>query len=458
MKNAKTLLSNLFLIFISLLLSNSIHAQCKNWMDSPDKEAAETAHVLYRQEVKNKNYDAAYDNWKKAYELAPAADGKRPSHYADGRKILKHKYDNETDEAKKKELAAFVIRLYDEQMECYANEAVMLGFKAYDMFYKFRSPYPETYEILKEAIKKGGKNSSYTVLDPMATIAVYLFTNKKMDKEEARAIHDQLMEIADHNINNGNKYAAQYKASKENVTARFAEIKYQIFDCEYFKNELKNEIEEAKKDPVKGSEMYGKLRQRHCADDDPLLMAFKRDYEQYAAAENAKRQAEFEANNPGMLAKKAYDAGDYKGAITKYDEAIAKETDPQKQATYYMSKASIQYRKLKSYSAAKSSCRKAASLRPDWGRPYMMIGDMYASGSRSCGDDWAARLAILAAYDKYAYAKSVDSSVAADAQKRMSKYRASFPDKEEAFMRKVTKGQKVSVPCWIGETVTIRFR
>ena len=458
MKNAKTLLSNLFLIFISLLITNSINAQCKNWMDSPQKDEAETAHVLYRQDVKNKDYDAAYDNWKKAYEIAPAADGKRPSHYSDGRKILKHKYDNETDEAKKKELADWIIKLYDEQMQCYGNEAILLGFKAYDMFYKFRSPYPETYEILKLAIEKGGKNSPYTVLDPMATIAVYLFTNNKMDKEKARATHDKLMEIADFNINNGNKYADQYKAAKQNVIARFAEIKYQIFDCEYFKNELKDEIEQAKNDPVKASEMYGKLRQRHCADDDPLLMTFKKNYEKYAAEENAKRQAEFEANNPGMLAKKAYDAGNYKEAIAKYDEAIAKETDPEKQAGYYFSKASIQFRKLKSYSAAKASAKKAAALRPGWGRPYMLIGDMYASGSRSCGDDWAARLAILAAYDKYAYAKSIDSSVADDAQKRMSKYHASFPDKEEAFMRKVKKGQKVSVPCWIGESVTIRFR
>ena len=169
MKNVQILLSFLFSTLFCLSLTTSITAQCENWVNSPNKEDAETAHVLYRQEVKNKNYDGAYDNWMKAYELAPAADGKRPSHYADGRKILMHKYDNEADEAKKKELADFILKLYNQQMECYGNEAALLGFKAYDMFYKFRSPYTDTYEILSEAMKKGGKSAPYTVMDPMAT-------------------------------------------------------------------------------------------------------------------------------------------------------------------------------------------------------------------------------------------------------------------------------------------------
>ena len=458
MKNEQNLFTLLFLFFICLSTNTSVTAQCENWVNSPNMADAETAHVLYRQEVKNKNYEAAYENWKKAYELAPAADGKRPSHYADGRKILMDKFNKETDEAKKKELIAFILKLYDQQMECYGNEAVLLGFKAYDMFYYFRSLYSETMATLNTAVEKGGKNSPYTVLDPYATITVYDFTNNNIDKVKARAAHDMLIEIADHNINNGSKYAAQYTQAKEAVIGRFAEIKYQIFDCEYFKNEEKPRYDADPDNPILAKELYNNLKARGCDETDPFLAELKGKYVAYAEAENARLKAEFEANNPGMLAKKAYDAGDFQGAINKYEEAISKEENPEQQAGYYFSMASIQFRKLKAYSSARESARKAANLRSGWGRPYMLIGDMYATTSRNCGDDWGARLAVLKAVEMYQQAKSVDSEVASEANERIGKYRSSFPEKSEGFMRQVSAGQSVSVPCWIGGTVTVRFK
>lgn len=75
---------------------NNAAAQCQTWNDSPRKSEAEDAHVIYRPFLKGKdvpdlvkmddaNFNIAFDNWKKAYEIAPAADGQRPSHYADGR-------------------------------------------------------------------------------------------------------------------------------------------------------------------------------------------------------------------------------------------------------------------------------------------------------------------------------------------------------------------------------------
>ena len=67
------------------------------------------------------------------------------------------------------------------------------------------------------------------------------------------------------------------------------------------------------------------------------------------------------------------------------------------------------------------------------------------------------RLAVLAALDKYSYAKSIDSSVADEANSRISKYNASKPTKDEAFMRGHKKGSSAKVGCWIGESVKIRF-
>ena len=73
---------------------------------------------------------------------------------------------------------------------------------------------------------------------------------------------------------------------------------------------------------------------------------------------------------------------------------------------------------------------RAAKLRPNWGQPYMLIGDMYASSSSSCGSDaWEKQIAVLAALDKYAYAKSIDSSVAEDANSKIARYSSYKPEK-----------------------------
>ena len=200
------------------------------------------------------------------------------------------------------------------------------------------------------------------------------------------------------------------------------------------------------------------LKSQGCADTDPVIVKLSEEWKKYANEENARLQKEFEANNPAAAAKAAYDDGKYQEAISKYKQAIAEETDNEKKATMLFAIASIEFRKLSLYSKARSTAMEAARLNPGWGRPYLLIGDMYGKTARSCGDSWNQRLAILAAMDKYNTAKSIDGSVAGEANDRLSNYYGSLPDKSEGFMRGVSEGQTASVGCWIGETVRLRFK
>jgi hypothetical protein len=47
--------------------------------------------------------------------------------------------------------------------------------------------------------------------------------------------------------------------------------------------------------------------------------------------------------------------------------------------------------------------------------------------------------------------------VSAEASKKISLYGASIPPKDEAHMRGIAEGVRVSTGCWIGETVTLRY-
>jgi len=362
--------------------------------------------------------------------------------------------------------------LYDGCIACYnagvmtikgGAEAVekrigyLLGQKAYDMYYELNAPYSENLEAFDVAVAKTGNTTLYNVLIPYATIATYQFQKGLIDQQKARSIFDAIVPIAEHNIEKGGDYGPYYESALANIKSELNKIERDIYDCEYFKAKLRPEYDANPDDPQLAKDLFGRLIRRGCDKSDPLVSELERKYESWASALNAQKQAEFEANNPALLAKKAYDAGDFNTAISKYREAISQEGDNSKKASYHYYIASTLFRKMKKYSDARSEAKTAISLNPNYGRAYMLIGDMYATGARNCGDSWNQRLAVLAAMEKYSKAASVDPSVADEANNKKSKYRGSLPNKEEGFLRGVSSGQSQTVGCWIGERVTVRY-
>lgn len=403
-------------VIVSLLVGcygATLSAQCGNWNNSPDKAEAENAHLLYRQYIEgkqaadiaqldNETFNIMYQNWEKAYQLAPAADGQLPVHYVDGREILKTLAAKETDESKKNEYNERILQLYDEQMTCYGNEAHLLGRKAHDMFYMPTYGYRmATFDAFKKAMEVAGNDTEYIVLEPMTQLMVYLYKNKQLDRSEVQQRYTQMEAIADYNIAN-NKNKTYYESAKAGMQAQLAEVK----------------------------------------DDDPAVTM----------------ETEIRTDDPCDDGRKLQELGKYEEAIARYNECIATNDDPEVLAQVYYNIAFIQIWELGDYSTARTNTQKAASYKEDWGLPYILIGDMYAKASRSCGDTWGASLAVLAALEKYEYAKSIDASVIEVADKRIDSYSGAIPIKADGFMRGIKAGQPVRVPCWIGETVTVRFQ
>lgn len=452
------------------LFNVALSAQCKTWNDSPRKEEALDAHAIYRPYVKGKQanelaelddatFKTAFEHWKKAYDIAPAADGQRATHYVDGRLFYQAMMAKTTDPAKKKEYADVVFKLYDEQIECYKNEAFLLGRKAYDMFYTPGYGYSaQTLETFKKALDKGGNETEYIVFDPLSQLMVYLYKNKQLSKEEFRTLHEKLVNIADHNIANNKQYGQYYESGKAIMLSHFAEVEREVFDCEYFTNKLMPVYEKNKDSLDVIKYIYQTLRQQGCDSTASYMIELRGTFEKLANEYNVKAEAELRAKNPGYDASALQREGKFTQAISRYREAIDGESDPEKQAQYYYSIAFIQTWELGQYQSARDNARKAASLKSGWGRPYLLIGDMYAKTSRSCGDDWNNRLAIIAAIDKYAYARSIDGDVASEANERIGNYSGALPERETGFMRGFTEGQSLTVGCWIGETVKLRFK
>lgn len=468
----------------------TIGAQCTTLDESGRKEEGLDAYSIYVDAMDQGDYALAYENWKLAYEIAPAYDGVKPYNFTSGIEILTKLFEQEQDPAKKEEWKQRILQVFDDYYRCYASKKMrlesgcttdscyriklgqILGDKAFHMFYYLRTPYSKLKKVLDEAVDKAGVHSLYTVIIPYATVAVYLFDKGKISAEEARRIHQRIREIAEYNIAKKDEWAEYYDQSLKHAEAKFGEIELKLYDCDYFEKKFRPEYEADTNNMERVKYMIAKMKKAGCDEQgNAFLSRLERRWERYATTENLKLRAEFEAKNPHIAAKRLFDEGvqaqeegktqeakaKFREAIEKYRLAIDKAESDEDKARYHFAIASILFRKLKQHVDARREALRAAALKKGWGRPYMLIGDMYASTARHCGDLWNQRLAILAAIDKYAYAKSIDPEVREEANRKIARYAKLRPPKEEGFMRKIKEGQKVKVNCWIGETVIVRY-
>ena len=109
-------------------------------------------------------------------------------------------------------------------------------------------------------------------------------------------------------------------------------------------------------------------------------------------------------------------------------------------------------------SKAKKYALEAINYRPNWGDPYILIGDTYVTGKNCFNDDFEKTTIYWAAVDKFIKAKSVDTTVAEKANGRIQTYSLYFPDVETTFFYSLKEGDPYTVGCWINEKTTVRSR
>ncbi len=455
----------IILLLASVLIASTAFSQgCQGWGKGKDSLAAIQNHVLYRDYVKAKNYEEAFPLWQKVFLAAPSGSEK---HFIDGVKIYKDKIEKETDEAKKAEYTDMVYKLFDQRIECFGKRGAILGRKGYNMFY-MGADEKDVFATFKESIETEGNKTKDFLLVPFASNTVDMYRNKNIDKTEARAVHAKMMAIVDHNIANNEKKAAKFEKAKAGITEQFTVIERNIFDCDYFKADIIAKYEADKNNPEVYRAVYQELVRAGCTESEPVVAEIKaKDKSRVDAvnAENRAKQAAINAAKTPKLtptankAKEAYDAGNYAEAVRLYAQAANEATDPARKGKYYYAAAQTSAYKTKKYSEARKYAKQAIPHMPGSGKPYMLIGNIYAAGASRCAtktDDWGSRLAYLAAIDKWYKAKSVDPSLAGEVQSKIAKYASYKPTKEQAFQRSLKDGQSTNVGCWIGESVTIK--
>jgi tetratricopeptide (TPR) repeat protein len=159
------------------------------------------------------------------------------------------------------------------------------------------------------------------------------------------------------------------------------------------------------------------------------------------------------------LAKLFFKKEEFDKSVSYYQEAIEWEEDPLEKAKYQYELGLFKFTKYDDFAEARNLARQAIQNNPDWGKPYILIGNLYASSSSLCGENEFEKSTIFwVAVDKFIQARSVDAAVAEEASELIGKYTQYFPNMEDAFFYGYEDGEEYTVGCWINERTTVRAR
>ena len=436
----KKLLLNISLLLGALFISVSGFAQDDSkYGDNPEKCKRDLSE--YIEFVKQKNYIDALPAWRRVYAECPSSS---KSIFINGPKIYKSLIKKEKDKLVKLAYVDTIMMIYDKRIELFGQEGSVLGRKGSDLYkYNKKKAYEKAYGYLAKSVKLRGDKSQAPVMQYYMNASARMYKNKKIDAgqvvQDFSIISDNLAKLEEKQAGDSVKLA-RIKKVEENVAKLF--ISTGAGSCDVLIGHFTPKYEADPKNIELLKTITKYLDKGECTDAQLFFDASVSLYE----AEPSSRAA---YNLAKMAAKKKQ----LSKSTEFYKKAIELTEDNEVKAKYYYELAIIS---SASPASARSYALKATGLKPGWGKPYLLIGKLYASSG--CGDNKFTKGAVFwAAVDQFVKAKSVDPSVTSEANKLIASYKTYFPGKEDAFAYNVTEGSDVKIECWINVTTKARF-
>ena len=233
-----------------------------------------------------------------------------------------------------------------------------------------------------------------------------------------------------------------YSGVKDNLVAVF--INSGAASCESLQEIYGTKVEANQKDLAYLKKVLDIMKMMKCTESEAYLQA---SYYVY--------RIEPTADAAAGCAFQAFKKGDIDGSVKFFDESIELEPDALVKAEKAYAAAAV-LASVKKLSKAKSYCLKAMSLNPNYGAPYILLANLYATSPNWSEESALNKCTYFVIVDKLQRAKSVDPSVAEEANRLISTYARHTPETKDLFMLGYKSGDRITVGGWIGETTTIR--
>ena len=399
----------------------------------------------YTEYYKQKNYDSAIPNWRKAYQLCPPTS--RYTLLQNGTTLIKSLIQqNAKNPAYRAALVDSLMTIYDQRVQYWPKYATTsLNNKASDIYNYMKKEPMKMYEGLTEIISINKAATTPNVFLFQVNTAIDLYKDGILEPETVISAYETAIAyLAEAQPKNDAEKSAIEKtvADVENLF-----ISSQVASCENLLELFgpRYEADPQNLDLAKNIVRMMSVTEG-CTDNDLFLNAVTTMYN----LEPSHTSAYF-------LYKLYSSRSDVANAVKYMEEAIsAAESDSETDANYSFELAAFCYKNGKNADAV-AYAQKAIELSDALdGKAYMLMGTIW--GSIVCpGNDIEQRAKYWVAVDYMNKAKNADETLAEDANNYIRQYSAYYPQTAEAFMYDVTDGQSYTVSCaGMRATTTVR--
>ena len=427
---------------MALFASSTVSAQGKFGPDS-----AECIKYLsyYTEYYKQKNYDSALPNWRKAYSLCPPTA--RYSMLSDGTTLLRNLITkNAKNAVYRAKLVDSLMTIYDQRVEFWPKYAVSsLNNKALDMYNYMKNDPERLFVGLNDVVAQTKENTRANIFLFQLNTAIDLFHEGTIDAEKVIAIYEDAVKYLGMMTPKNDTEKKSIDKTIEDVESLF--ITSHVASCENLialfgpRYDADPQNLDLAKTVVR---MMGITE--GCTDNDLFLNAVTTVY-----------NLEPSHTSAYYLYKLYAGRSDVDNAVKYMEEAVAaEESDAVTDGGYYYELAAFCFKNGRS-AQAYAAAQKALELDPSIaGKAYMLMGTIW--GSIVCpGNDIERRAKYWVAVDFMNKAKAADEALAEDANNLIRQYSAYYPQTAEAFMYDFTNGQSYTVSCGgMRATTTVR--
>ena len=397
----------------------------------------------YEEYFKQKNYDSALPNWRKAYSVCPPTASENM--FIRGTTLMTRLYNQTKDAAARKAIVDTILTLQDQRMATYPKKRNTILNNKGQHIINYRSDDAEyTYKALNEIVDELGPQANGPLQVNLLQSAITLYRENKLTADDVIAAYDKVSA----NVENA---PAKNDAEKEDnlkvkatIESVFADSK--VASCENLMAIFGPRFEADPNNLALVSNIVKLMNSAEdCASNDLYLKAVTAMYKLDPSYRSAYGLYRLNAARDNVA-----DAAKY------LEEAIASaESDEATDAQYNYEMAAFCYKNGMRGKAIEAA-RKAVDMDYGYaGKAYLILGNLWASAT--CGetvDKWAR---YWAAADYYQKARNADPSIADEAAASLGSVSRYYPEASEAFMYDLTKGQSYTVSCG-GMTATTTVR
>ncbi len=423
---------------MALFASSTVSAQGKKFGATPEDSVECIKYLSYYTEYyKQKNYDSALPNWRKAYKVClPTA---RYSMLSDGTTLIKRVIQaNQKDPVYRMKLVDSLFTIYDQRIQYWPKYAVnSLNNKALDMYNFLKNDPERLYAGLNEIVDQTKEKTRPNIFLFQLNTAIDLYKegSVSVDPEKIINIYESAIKYLGAMTPKNDVEAKSIAKVTEDVESLF--ITSQVASCENLialfgpRYEADSQNLDLAKNIVR---MMGMTE--GCTDNELFLKAI-----------NHMHSEEPSYTSAYYLYKLYSGRGEVDNAIKFLEEAIASEgSDAITDGGYSYELAAYCFKNGKNGKSIEAA-QKALELDPTLaGKAYMLIGTIW--GSIVCpGNEIEQRAKYWVAVDYMNKAKNADAALTDDANEHIRQYAAYYPQTAEAFMYDVTDGQSYTVSC-----------